>query len=48
LIPRREWVRAKDNRYKIETEMPSLALVFISFIGPNKELQKQFKHLLKK
>jgi hypothetical protein len=24
---KREWLRAKDNRYKMETEMPSFSLI---------------------
>jgi hypothetical protein len=27
---RREWLRAKDNRYKIETEMPSFLLFLVN------------------
>jgi hypothetical protein len=34
---RREWLRAKDNRYKVETEMSSFPTAFSSFMGPKNE-----------
>jgi hypothetical protein len=34
---RTEWIRAKDNRYKMKTEMPSFSFGFSEFKGPSKE-----------
>jgi hypothetical protein len=34
---RREWLRTKDNGYKMEAGMPSFSTAFSEFVGPSKE-----------
>jgi hypothetical protein len=44
VLPSREWLRAKGNRYKMETETPCFLLLLVNLMGH--AFQQNYEYLL--